>query len=84
MYGIGQLPADWLADRIGPRILVTTGICDVTLAGLLVDLSQSYIMMVFFLVLMGVLGGRLPSSLTTTDLGIGTNQKTEGGHLGSI
>ena len=56
-YGIGQLPAGWLADRIGPRILVTTGICGVALAGLLVGLSQSYIMVIFFLALMGVLGG---------------------------
>ncbi|MFC2046892.1 MFS transporter [Chloroflexota bacterium] len=56
-YGIGQLPAGWLADRVGPRILVTIGICGVALAGFLVGLSQSYIMMIFFLALMGVLGG---------------------------
>ena len=56
-YGIGQLPAGWLADRIGPRILITIGICGVALAGLLVGLSQTYIMMIVFLVLMGVAGG---------------------------
>jgi len=56
-YGIGQLPAGWLADRIGPRILITIGLCGVALAGLLVGLSQTYIMMIVFLVLMGVLGG---------------------------
>ena len=56
-YGIGQLPAGWLADRIGPRILITIGICGVALAGFLVGLSQTYIMMIVFLVLMGVLGG---------------------------
>ena len=56
-YGIGQLPGGWLADRIGPRILITIGICGVALAGLLVGLSQTYIMMIVFLVLMGVLGG---------------------------
>ncbi len=56
-YGIAQLPAGWLADRIGPRILITIGICGVALAGLLVGLSQTYIMMIVFLVLMGVLGG---------------------------
>ncbi len=55
--GIAQLPAGWLADRIGPRILITIGICGVALAGLLVGLSQTYIMMIVFLVLMGVLGG---------------------------
>ena len=56
-YGIGQLPAGWLADRIGHRILITIGICGVALAGLLVGLSQTYIMMIVFLALMGVAGG---------------------------
>jgi len=56
-YGIGQLPAGWLADRIGPRLLITIGISGVALAGLLVGFSQTYIMMIVFLVLMGVLGG---------------------------
>ena len=56
-YGIGQLPAGWLADRIGPRILVTIGICGVALAGLLVGLSQTYIMLIVLLAVMGVAGG---------------------------
>ncbi len=56
-YGIGQLPAGWLADRIGRRILVTIGIIGVALAGFLVGLSPSYLMLVGFLVLMGLLGG---------------------------
>ena len=56
-YGIGQLPAGWLADLMGPRILITIGISGVAVAGLLVGLSQTYLMMIIFLVLMGVLGG---------------------------
>jgi len=56
-YGISQLPAGWLADRIGHRRLITIGICGVALAGLLIGLSQTYIMMIVFLALMGVLGG---------------------------
>ncbi|MFC2014099.1 MFS transporter [Chloroflexota bacterium] len=56
-YGISQLPGGWLADRIGPRILITTGICGVALAGFLVGLSHTYFMMMVFLVMMGVLGG---------------------------
>jgi len=56
-YGIGQLPAGWFADRIGPRVLITIGICGVAVAGLLVGLSQTYVMMIVFLVLMGVVGG---------------------------
>jgi len=56
-YGISQLPSGWLADRIGPRILLTIGTVGVALAGLLVGLSQTYIMAVVFLALMGVAGG---------------------------
>ena len=56
-YGIGQLPAGLLADRIGPRILITMGICGVALAGFLVGLSQTYIMLIVFLALMGLAGG---------------------------
>ncbi len=56
-YGISQLPAGWLADRIGRRQLLTIGICGVALAGLLVGLSQTYIMLIVFLALMGMLGG---------------------------
>jgi MFS family permease len=56
-YGIGQLPAGWLADRVGPRLMITIGICGVALAGLFIGLSQTYILMIIFLVLMGVVGG---------------------------
>ena len=56
-YGISQLPAGWLADRVGSRVLITIGICGVAVAGLLVGLSHTYSMMIAFLVLMGLLGG---------------------------
>ena len=56
-YGIGQLPAGWVADRIGPRIVITIGICGVAVAGFLVGLSQTYIMALVFLALMGIAGG---------------------------
>ena len=56
-YGISQLPSGWLADRLGPRILITISISGVALTGLLVGLSQTYIMMIAFLILMGVVGG---------------------------
>jgi len=56
-YGFCQLPAGWLADRIGPRILITLSICGVAITGLLIGFSQTYIMLISFLVLMGVLGG---------------------------
>jgi len=56
-YGISQLPAGWLADRIGPRIMITVGICGVALVGFLIGLSQTYIMLIVLLALMGVAGG---------------------------
>jgi MFS family permease len=56
-YGIAQLPSGWLADRFDTRKLITLGISGVAAAGLLVGLSQSHMMMIVFLVLMGALGG---------------------------
>ncbi|MFH1647696.1 MAG: MFS transporter, partial [Chloroflexota bacterium] len=56
-YGIGQLPAGWLADRIGTRVLITIAILGVAVAGALVGISQTFIMLIVFLVLMGLLGG---------------------------
>ena len=56
-YGIGQLPAGWLADRLGPRLLITVGICGVALAGFFVGLTQTFTLMIFFMGLMGFLGG---------------------------
>lgn len=56
-YGIAQLPAGWLADRIGPRIMITISISGVALVGLLVGLSQTYVMLIALLALMGVVGG---------------------------
>jgi len=56
-YGIGQLPGGWLADRFGPRWMITLGIWGVAMAGFFVGLSHTFGMMVVFLALMGVLGG---------------------------
>ena len=56
-YGCSQLPAGWLADRISYRVLITIGICGVAVAGLLVGLSNTYIMAIIFLVFMGIAGG---------------------------
>jgi len=56
-YGLSQLPAGWLADHFGPRILITIGISGVALSGLLVGLSPTYTLMVIFLILLGLTGG---------------------------
>jgi len=63
-YGISQIPAGWLSDRIDRRIPMVIGICGLGLAGVLVGLSQTYIMLIIFLVLMGVLGGGYHPSAT--------------------
>ncbi|MBW1767056.1 MAG: MFS transporter [Deltaproteobacteria bacterium] len=56
-YGLGQLPAGWLADRIGPRLLVTMGISGVATAGFFIGTAPSFKMMIPFMILMGLLGG---------------------------
>ncbi len=56
-YGTAQIPAGFLADRIGPRILLIIGICGVAVGGILIGLSTTYVMMLAFLVVMGILGG---------------------------
>jgi len=55
--GAGQLPAGFLADRVGPRILITVGILGVAIAGVLVGLSQTFVMLLICLVIMGLLAG---------------------------
>ena len=56
-YGMAQMPAGWLADRLGPQKLITLSITGVALAGLLIGLSHAYILMIGFLILMGLCGG---------------------------
>jgi len=53
----GQLPAGWLADRIGPTILIAIGTIGVALGGILIGISHTFILLLGFLVLMGLLSG---------------------------
>jgi MFS family permease len=55
--GISQLPAGWLADRFGARLMVAISVSGVAVAGLLVGLSHSYLALIAFLVLAALLGG---------------------------
>ncbi len=81
IYGISQLPAGWLADRIGARRLITIGIIGVALTGFLAGLSQSYLMLIVFLALMGILGGGYHPAATTMISAI-TGPKTRGRAMG--
>ncbi|MFC1917146.1 MFS transporter [Chloroflexota bacterium] len=56
-YGIAQVPSGWLSDRIGAPLMMTIGICGVALAGIMVGLSQTYIMLLIAMILLGALGG---------------------------
>jgi len=56
-YGISQLPAGYLASKLGLRLIMTIGISGVAVVGILVGLSPSYYVMAIFLVFLGLLGG---------------------------
>ncbi len=59
----GQLPSGWLADRIGPTILITIGILGVAIGGLFVGFSPNYTTLIVALVFMGLMaGGYHPAS----------------------
>jgi len=81
VYGASQLPAGWLADRIGARLLITTGIIGVAVTGLLVGLSQTYLILIICLVLMGILGGSYHPAATTMMMAL-VKPKNRGRALG--
>jgi len=56
-YGVSQLPAGWLADRFGPRIVLTCGVSGAALAGIIAGLSPYYSLLAAALILMGIMGG---------------------------
>lgn len=74
--GAAQLPAGWLADRIGPTILITIGVVGVGIGGLLIGLSHTYIMLMIFMVFMGLMaGGYHPASTPLISLSVPPNQR---------
>lgn len=56
-YGLGQLPAGWLADKAGPRLMLSVGVAGVAFAGALIGLSEGLALLVAGLILMGLAGG---------------------------
>lgn len=74
--GASQLPAGWLADRIGPTWLITAGVFGVGIGGLLVGLSHSYIMLLICLMLMGLTaGGYHPAAAPLISVSVPPNQR---------
>ena len=63
--GISQLAGGWLADRFGPRTIVAVGVSGVAIGGLFIGFSNSYTVLIVFLVLAAILGGCYhPASIT--------------------
>ena len=81
VYGVCQLPAGWLADRFGSRILLTIGVVGVGATGLLIGMSPNYIVLLAGLVLMGILGGGYHPASTTMISSV-TEPRTRGRALG--
>jgi MFS transporter, FSR family, fosmidomycin resistance protein len=61
--GAGNIPAGRMVDKVGPTILLTIGTLGVAIGGLATGLSNSYIMFMVFLVVMGFMtAGYHPAS----------------------
>jgi len=56
-YGASHLPAGWLSDRLGPRLMITLGISGVALFAIFTGLAPSYMMMAVLLIMVGIMGG---------------------------
>ena len=53
----GQIIAGWLNSRWGPTVLIMIGTLGVAIAGVLVGISPTYVVLIVFLMLMGLLSG---------------------------
>lgn len=74
--GASQLPAGWLADRVGPTWLITMGVLGVGICGVLVGFSHSYSMLLMGLVLMGLAaGGYHPASTPLISMSVPAHQR---------
>lgn len=73
---LSQLPAGWLADRIGPTLLITMGTLGVAIGGFFVGSSQSYSMLIAALIFMGLMaGGYHPASTPLISMSVPPNQR---------
>ncbi|MBN1367135.1 MAG: MFS transporter [Dehalococcoidales bacterium] len=74
--GAAQLPAGWLADRIGPTILITIGILGVAVGGVFVGISNTYILLLVAMVFMGLMaGGYHPAATPLISMSVPANQR---------
>ena len=63
--GLSQLPMGWLGDRWNRGLLIAAGVGGVGITTLAAGLSQTYYLMLFILIIMGVLAGAYhPSAIS--------------------
>ncbi|MEE8418983.1 MAG: MFS transporter, partial [Dehalococcoidales bacterium] len=55
--GLSQLPAGWVADRFGVRLMVLLGVTGVAVAGFFIGFSNSLQTLIIFLVISSLMGG---------------------------
>jgi len=55
--GFAQLPAGWLADRVGVRVMILLSITGVAAAGFFIGFASSYIWLIIFLIIAAIMGG---------------------------
>jgi predicted MFS family arabinose efflux permease len=56
-YGVSQLPSGWLADRLGRRLLILSGVSGVAFWGVMAGIAPTYGIMIVCMVFLGLLGG---------------------------
>ncbi len=67
--GIAQLPAGWLADKVGARPMILISVSGVAIGGVLIGLSHSFGMLIVMLGLTALAsGGYHPSAATAISL----------------
>lgn len=74
--GLSQLPAGWLADKVGARVMVLLGVTGVAIAGFLIGFANSYVMLMVLLIISALLGGGYhPSSVAAISSGVKTQYR---------
>jgi MFS transporter, ACS family, D-galactonate transporter len=69
--GFAQLPAGWLSDRLGARVVILVAITGVAIAGFLIGFSNSMLMLMILLILVALLGGGYhPAAATAISSGV--------------
>jgi FSR family fosmidomycin resistance protein-like MFS transporter len=80
-YGASHLPAGWLSDRLGPRLMIMIGISGVAFFAILAGLAPSYMLMFVFMILLGIMGGGYHPAASPL-VAASVNKKYRGSALG--